>query len=94
VQSGGPVPPGGLKFDVACDCFQREPSRHLDRLQSFRMREYVCIGTPQQVTSFRERWIERAQNLASELQLPYRVASASDPFFGRTGQMMAISRNP
>ena len=31
----------GLLFDVACDCFRREPSKDLDRLQSFRMREYV-----------------------------------------------------
>src|SRR6267142_334333 len=34
--SRGHVPDGGLLFDVACDCFRREPSRHLDRLQSFR----------------------------------------------------------
>lgn len=90
--SRGPVPPGGLRFDVACDCFRREPSRHLDRLQSFRMREYVCIGTPRQITSFRERWIDCAQQLAYELGLTYQIAPASDPFFGRTGQVMAISQ--
>jgi seryl-tRNA synthetase len=90
--SRGPVPLGGLRFDVAGDCFRREPSRHLDRLQSFRMREYVCIGSPQEVTSFRERWVEGAQHLARELGLPYQVAPASDPFFGRTGQVMAISQ--
>jgi seryl-tRNA synthetase len=88
----GPVPSDGLQFDVACDCFRREPSRHLDRLQSFRMREYVRIGSPGQVTSFRERWVERAQRLARELRLPHRVAPASDPFFGRTGQVMAVSQ--
>jgi seryl-tRNA synthetase len=92
VASRGRVPRGGLQFDVASDCFRREPSRHLDRLQSFRMREYVCIGAPEQITSFRQRWIERAQHLASELRLPYQVAAASDPFFGRTGQVMAISQ--
>jgi seryl-tRNA synthetase len=37
--SRGPVPAEGWLFDVAADCFRREPSRHLDRLQSFRMRE-------------------------------------------------------
>ena len=37
----GAVPAQGLLFDVACDCFRREPSKDLDRLQSFRMREYV-----------------------------------------------------
>ncbi|MGH7001747.1 MAG: amino acid--[acyl-carrier-protein] ligase [Stellaceae bacterium] len=88
----GPVPRGGLRFDVACDCFRREPSRHLDRLQSFRMREYVCIGSPQEITDFRERWIVRARGLADELGLTYQVAQASDPFFGRTGQVMAVSQ--
>jgi seryl-tRNA synthetase len=88
----GPVPVGGLQFDVACDCFRHEPSRHLDRLQSFRMREYVCIGAPEQIASFRERWIARAQDLAVRLGLSYKVAPASDPFFGRTGQVMAISQ--
>ena len=36
----------------------------LDRLQSFRMREYVCVGTPEQIHDFRERWMARAQELA------------------------------
>lgn len=90
--SRGHVPRGGVRFDVACDCFRREPSRHLDRLQSFRMREYVFIGSPQDVLRFRERWMERAPRLADELALPYQVAAASDPFFGRTGQVMAVSQ--
>jgi len=90
--SRGAVPAGGLRFDVAADCFRREPSRHLDRLQSFRMREYVCIGTQQEVGAFRQRWMERAQGMADELELPYTVATASDPFFGRTGQVMAIAQ--
>ena len=30
----GRIPAGGLIFDVAADCFRREPSRSLDRLQS------------------------------------------------------------
>jgi seryl-tRNA synthetase len=90
--SRGPVPSGGLRFDVACDCFRREPSTDLDRLQSFRMREYVRIGTPSEIVQFRESWIERAQHIAAGLGLPYRVDRASDPFFGRTGQVMAISQ--
>ena len=88
----GAVPAGGLRFDVACDCFRHEPSRSIDRLQSFRMREYVCIGTPDEVAAFRERWIERGLEMAEELKLPCKVDPASDPFFGRVGQMMAISQ--
>jgi seryl-tRNA synthetase len=90
--SRGPLPEGGLRFDVAADCFRREPSRHLDRLQSFRMREYVCIGMPDDVAAFRERWMDRAQGLARELGLTFRVDHASDPFFGRVGQMKAVSQ--
>jgi seryl-tRNA synthetase len=90
--ANGPVPEGGLRFDVACDCFRREPSRDLDRLQSFRMREYVAIGSPDEVTRFRDGWMARAQGLADELGLEYRIAPASDPFFGREGQVMAISQ--
>jgi seryl-tRNA synthetase len=88
----GAVPRGGLAFDVACDCFRNEPSRHLDRLRSFRMREYVCIGSPQLVARFRASWIETAQALADELGLPAQIAPASDPFFGRTGRVMAVSQ--
>ena len=88
----GPVPPQGWHFDVAADCFRREPSRHLDRLQSFRMREYVCIGAPDQVSEFRERWMERAQSIARDLGLPFAVDYANDPFFGRVGQMKAVSQ--
>jgi seryl-tRNA synthetase len=90
--SRGPLPDGGLRFDVAADCFRREPSRHLDRLQSFRMREYVCIGSPDDVADFRERWMERAQAIARNLGLTFRVDHASDPFFGRVGQMKAVSQ--
>jgi len=90
--SRGPVPAGGWRFDVAADCFRREPSRHLDRLQSFRMREYVCIGSPDHVSAFRERWVLRAQEIARDLGLTFRVDYASDPFFGRVGQMMAVSQ--
>jgi seryl-tRNA synthetase len=92
VAERGPLPQGGLMFDVACDCFRREPSKDIDRLQSFRMREYVCIGSPEEITEFRESWINRAKGIADLLQLPYKVELASDPFFGRGGQIMAISQ--
>jgi len=92
VASRGSVPAGGLVFDVACDCFRREPSKMLDRLQSFRMREYVCIGAPEQIHEFRARWMKRAESFAAQLALPYRIEQASDPFFGRGGKMMAMSQ--
>lgn len=88
----GAVPGGRLLFDVAADCFRNEPSKHLDRLRTFRMREYVCVGSSQLVIGFRDSWIERAQALANELGLPAQIAPASDPFFGRTGRVLAVSQ--
>ena len=92
VASRGDVPAEGLLFDVASDCFRREPSKMLDRLQSFRMREYVCIGAPEQILEFRARWMKRAESFAGQLGLSYRIDHASDPFFGRGGKLMAISQ--
>ncbi len=89
VAGRGPVPEGGLAFDIASDCFRREPSRDIDRFQSFRMREFVSIGAPEDVAAFRARWLGRAGGMADALGLPHTVEQASDPFFGRTGQMMA-----
>lgn len=88
----GAVPGGGLLFDVAADCFRHEPSRALNRLQSFRMREFVRIGTPDEITAFGEASMARAQQLAAELELPCKLAVANDPFFGRVGQIMAVSQ--
>jgi seryl-tRNA synthetase len=88
----GAIAPAGRLFDVACDCFRHEPSRQLNRLQSFRMREFVCIGTPAVVNKFGERWQHKGRRFAESLGLSQQIAPASDPFFGRVGQVMAISQ--
>jgi len=85
----GIVPAGGFSFDVAAECFRREPSSNLDRMQSFRMREYVGIGTSDEVADFRTRWMTRITAIADQLHLAHRVEPASDPFFGRGGMFLA-----
>ncbi len=92
VAARGPLPPGGLQFDIEADVFRHEPSQSLDRLQSFRMREFVRIGSPDTILAFRERWLQRAPELAADLGLPFTIEVANDPFFGRVGQMMAVSQ--
>jgi seryl-tRNA synthetase len=92
VAARGLVTAGGLRFDVTCDCFRHESSHELGRFQSFRMREYVCVGTANEVLGFRERWKVRAIELANQLLLPHQTTAASDPFFGRAGKMMAVSQ--
>ena len=82
----GDVPAAGRFFDVAADCFRHEATYEPGRLQSFRMREYVCIGTPAQAADFRARWIPIGERIAEELCLPYKIAPASDPSLdGRAG---------
>jgi seryl-tRNA synthetase len=92
VASRGSVPEDGLLFDVASYCFRREPAQQLDRLQAFRMREYVCVGTVEQVLDFRDRWTSRGKSMAGLLGLPCELAPASDPFFGRAGRIAALSQ--
>ena len=82
VASRGDVPATGLLFDVAGECFRREPSRDLDRLQSFRMREFVCVGAAEHVGDFCRRWTTQAGVLAGQLGLPHRLDQASDSFCG------------
>ncbi len=88
----GPLPDSGLQFDIEADVFRHEPSTSLDRLQSFRMREFVRIGSPEAIVEFRERWMARAPEIAADLSLPFELDVANDPFFGRVGQMMAVSQ--
>jgi seryl-tRNA synthetase len=92
VAARGAVANEGQTFDVSSYCFRRETTHEAGRLQSFRMRENVCVGTPQAALSFRDRWIARAETIAKQLGLRYQIAPASDPFFGRVGKMMALSQ--
>lgn len=84
--------PGGLLFDVQATCFRHEPSTALNRMQSFRMREFVRIGDPSQIATFRDQWLARAVQFAQALGLPGGMEVASDPFFGRVGRVMAVSQ--
>jgi seryl-tRNA synthetase len=77
-----------LLFDVACDCFRREPSKEIDRFQSFRMREFVAVGSAGEISAFRDDWMARAPEIAGDLGLAHAIDAASDPFFGREGQMV------
>jgi seryl-tRNA synthetase len=92
VAQRGALVPGGLTFDIEADVFRHEPSSSLDRLQSFRMREFVKIGVPDEIVEFREKWMAKARLLAAELALPHTLEVANDPFFGRVGQVMAVSQ--
>ena len=86
-------PPAACCSTSRPTCFRHEPSRSLDRLQSFRMREFVRIGSPEEIVDV-PRALDgaRAGTSPAELALPHTIDVASDPFFGRVGQIMAVSQ--
>ena len=92
VAKRGALPEGGRLYDLNSYCFRHEPSKDPARMQMFRMREYVRIGTPEQVIDFRKTWLERGRALIGMLGVPFDVDVANDPFFGRAGRMMASSQ--
>src|ERR1700728_2492422 len=71
VAARGQLAAGGCQFDIEADVFRHEPSQSLDRLQSFRMREFVRIGSPHEIVEFRESWMARAPKIAGDLGLPF-----------------------
>jgi seryl-tRNA synthetase len=83
------VPAEGFSHELAGFCFRHEPSLDPARMQSFRMMEFVRVGTPAQAAEHREAWVEHAQVLLRDLGLGVRVEVAHDPFFGRIGTMLA-----
>jgi seryl-tRNA synthetase len=88
----GPLPASGRTIDVLSYCFRHEPSLDPARMQMFRQREYVRLGSPEQVIAFRLKWVERGSLLVSLLGLPVDVDLANDPFFGRGGKIVADSQ--
>jgi seryl-tRNA synthetase len=83
---------GGRLVTVMNWVYRHEPSAEPTRLQSFRMREFIRVGTPDEVLDWRNTWLERGMALLRSLQLPVARDVASDPFFGRAGKIMAASQ--
>ena len=90
--SAGTVPSDGRLFDVQSYCFRHEPSNDPMRMQMFRQQEHVRIGTPAQVAMWRDTWFARSQELLTDLRLQFVAEVANDPFFGRSGRLMAASQ--
>lgn len=90
--STGTIPDEGRLYDIQSYCFRHEPSNDPMRMQMFRMQEHVRMGTPEQVRVWRDMWFERSQELLTDLGVPFVAEVANDPFFGRTGKLMAASQ--
>lgn len=88
----GLLPQGGRLVTVLNWVYRHEPSDEPTRLQSFRMREFIRVGSPDEVVEWRNTWLQRGLDLLGALGLPVKSDVASDPFFGRGGKMMAASQ--
>jgi seryl-tRNA synthetase len=82
----------GRVMDVFSYCFRHEPSVDPARMQMFRMREYVRIAQPDAVTQWRSGWLDKGLEMMQGLGLDVHIALANDPFFGRTGKMLAANQ--
>jgi seryl-tRNA synthetase len=58
----------------------------------FHQREIVRIGAPEEVHAWRDEWRERALGLLGSIGLDVELDVATDPFFGRSGRMLAASQ--
>ena len=88
----GTVPAQGRLVTMLNWVYRHEPSSEPTRMQSFRVREFVRVGTPDQVLGWRDMWLQRGLDLLRGLGLDARADVASDPFFGRGGKMMAAGQ--
>jgi seryl-tRNA synthetase len=61
-------------------------------MQIFHMREIVRVADHETVIEWRNQWRARAEELLRGLGLELELDIASDPFFGRTGRLLAAQQ--
>jgi seryl-tRNA synthetase len=93
IAARGPLRSGGITVDAGGSyVFRHEPSGDPARLQMFHQREIVRIGEPETVAAWRDEWRDRSVTLLLAVGLDARFDVANDPFFGRSGRLLARSQ--
>ncbi|MEA2208896.1 MAG: hypothetical protein QOF54_1373 [Solirubrobacteraceae bacterium] len=93
IAARGPLASGGTTVDAGGSyVFRHEPSGDPARLQMFHQREIVRIGEPETVAAWRDKWRDRSVELLRAVGLDVRFDVATDPFFGRSGRLLARSQ--
>jgi seryl-tRNA synthetase len=93
IAARGKLAAGGITVDAGGSyVFRHEPSGDPARLQMFHQREIVRIGEPDTVAAWRDEWRDRAVELLRAVGLDARFDVANDPFFGRSGRLLARSQ--
>ena len=83
----GTLPEGGRTVDLRSWVFRHEPSEDPARMQCFRQREVVCLGSAEEAAAHRDAWLARGAELLGSLGLAVEKVVANDPFFGRGGRL-------
>jgi len=90
--SGTTLPEQGRMVDLRAFVFRHEPSVDPARMQIFRQREYVRLGSPEQALAHRDYWLQRGEDMLRSVGLEVKSIVANDPFFGRGGRVMAATQ--
>jgi len=90
--ASGTLPEQGRIVDLRTFVFRHEPSVDPARMQIFRQREYVRLGTPEQALEHRNYWLKRGEEMLHAVGLDAKPVVANDPFFGRGGRVMAATQ--
>jgi len=88
----GTLPPDGRTIDLRTFVFRHEPSDDPARMQIFRQREYVRLGTPDEALTHRNYWLLRGEEMLHAVGLDVKRVVANDPFFGRGGRVMVATQ--
>jgi seryl-tRNA synthetase len=88
----GTLSEAGRIVDLKTFVFRHEPSDDPARMQIFRQREFVRLGTPDQALNHRNDWLKRGEEILQSVGLPVKKVVADDPFFGRGGRMMKATQ--
>ena len=90
--ASGTLPEEGRIVDLRTFVFRHEPSVDPARMQIFRQREYVRLGTAEEALEHRNYWLKRAEEMLHAVGLDAKPVVANDPFFGRGGRVMAATQ--
>jgi seryl-tRNA synthetase len=82
----------GRVVDLRSFVFRHEPSIDPARMQIFRQREYVRLGSADQALAHRDLWLKLGREILNSVGLKVEPVIANDPFFGRGGQVMASAQ--
>lgn len=82
----------GKTADLTSQVFRHEPSIDPCRMQIFRQREFVRVGSASQALEHRRLCLELGRDTLAEVGLEVEIVLANDPFFGRGGRVMAASQ--